>query len=97
MGIRFLKHIERTRVLLFLIDALDPQPAQTISIIERELREFSPDLLKRSHLVVMSKGDLVGHKRRSTFPMDLRISSVTGEGLQELLNRLWALLQTAPR
>jgi len=93
LGIRFLKHIERTQVLLFLIDSSTANPASAVQIVEKELEAYNPDLLHRPRLMALSKADLAPDADVSTFPFDLRISSVTGEGLEELVGRLWSLLQ----
>jgi GTP-binding protein len=91
--LRFLKHVERTRVLVFLIDATSPNPATDMITLERELREYDPTLLERPRLVALSKADLNQTPDPATFHWDHRISSVTGEGLPELLRLLWSLLQ----
>ncbi|RJP81392.1 MAG: GTPase ObgE [Candidatus Zixiibacteriota bacterium] len=96
LGLRFLKHIERTRVLLFLIDSTSSDPAADMVTLERELGEYDPALLERPRLVALSKADLNQSPDPATFPWDHRISSVTGEGVPELIRHLWSLLQTSP-
>ncbi len=93
LGIRFLKHIERTRILLFLIDSSSSEPEKDIATLERELREYDAQLLGRPRLVVLSKSDLLSSAIDATIAFDHRISSVTGEGLTELVRHLWSLLQ----
>jgi GTP-binding protein len=95
LGLRFLKHIERTRVLVILIDITSSDPERDVETLETELREYDPSVLTRPRLVVASKGDLITPDEVSTFRYDLRISSVNGEGLQELIYRLWTLLREA--
>jgi GTP-binding protein len=95
LGLRFLKHIERTRVLVMLIDITSTDPAGDVRVLENELREYDPALLKRPRLVMASKADLIDPDELSTFRYDLRISSVTGEGLPELIIRLWDMLREA--
>jgi len=105
LGHRFLRHIERTRVIVHLLDAgsLVLESADLVEhyeTIRRELGSYSPDLLERRELVVLSKIDLV----RDPSDLDpieaelsgrglrvLRLSSVTGTGVDALLN---AMLQT---
>jgi len=61
MGIQFLKHIERTRVLLHLIDVTDPQhpdPLKAHTLLREELKAFQPNLLEKPEIVVLTKMDL---------------------------------------
>jgi len=57
LGHRFLRHIERTRLLLILIEATDPAPAETLRVLTRELELWSPELARRRRLVCFSKAD----------------------------------------
>jgi GTPase len=93
LGLRFLKHIERTRVLIVLVDVTSQDPAADVAVLENELREYDPELLKRPRLLVASKADLIQDNEAATFAYDLRISSVSGVGLTDLGHRLWKLLQ----
>jgi GTP-binding protein len=101
LGHRFLRHVQRTRVLLFLIEATSPDPERDLEILRREMEAFHPGLLKRPSLVVRSKADLVAPaERRPWRPAAqdgeaLWISSVTGEGLEILRYRLWGLVRRA--
>ncbi len=105
LGIQFLKHIERTRVLLHLIA---PDPGRTIdddyAAILKEVSAFNPELATRPTIVAITKADLPeareAHKRlKPKFKrkgIDLRlISPVTGEGMRELVFALDALLREA--
>ncbi len=58
LGTRFLRHVERTRLLLILIDAASPDPLQDLAILLRELESFSPALRRRPRLVCYSRADL---------------------------------------
>ena len=95
LGIRFLKHVERTRVLLHLI-SVDPgegrEPVADFDAINAELAKFSPALAERPQVVAMSKADLPDvqeayKKAKRQFKkrgIDLRIvSAATGEGVRE--------------
>lgn len=65
LGIQFLKHIERTRVLVHLIDVLDPthnDPAKSYSVIRNELKQYSSHLAKLPEIVVLTKSDVEGAK-----------------------------------
>jgi GTP-binding protein len=90
LGLRFLRHIERTRLLLVLIDAASEHPADDLAVLLGELGAFSPVLVRRPRVVVYSRTDLaVG---RSLEPLDggaaLRLSASTGEGIAALLTAI---------
>lgn len=104
LGIQFLKHIERTRVLLHLLDIVDPaqpDPIQNYEMIRKELLEYDAALADRREIVVITKLDI--SEIRDTMP-DVRralekrgcevmaISAVTREGIPELLHRTWQIL-----
>ncbi len=93
LGHRFLKHIERTRVLLFLIDGSVPAPEVTLRTLEREVETYNPELLQRPRLVVLTKADLPFSPDTADFRYDLAISAVTGKGLTELIAELWRMIQ----
>ncbi len=95
LGDRFLRHIERTRMLLHLVDA-DPMPGQTrpaeaYRVVHEELRQYSAELAAKPELVVANKADLPGWEEGTAELRDacgaevLVISSVTGRGLTELV------------
>lgn len=95
LGMRFLRHIERTRLLLFVIDAASEDPGRDLQTLRDELSSFSPALIKRPHLTAYSRVDLVGG--RVLTPLEgggeIRFSAQSGEGLDELLSRIRSLLQ----
>ena len=94
LGHRFLRHIERARVLCVLID-LAPTDERSASsqeaVLLQELASYEPSLLSRPRVVVGSKADVAV---LSDFD-GLRVSSATGEGLPELLGRLATLVSSA--
>jgi GTP-binding protein len=95
LGHRFLRHIERARALLVLVDLApvdDRSAADQEAVLLRELGAYRPELLARPRLLVGSKADVAA---LADFDGDLRISAVTGEGLPELLGRLAALVESA--
>ena len=95
LGHRFLRHIERARVLLVLIDLApvdERSAADQETVLLHELGAYRPELLSRPRLVVGSKADVATLEE---FHGDLRISAVTGAGLQELLGRLAGLVESA--
>jgi len=105
LGDRFLRHIERARVLVVLID-LDPlavhTPAEQLRILLGELGDYQAELLQRPRLVVGSKQDLSAADTTSetaatadagAIECDLLLSAATGAGVQTLVDRLAVLIQ----
>jgi len=98
LGDRFLKHIERTRVLLFLIDALSEDPKQAYRMLFDEMTQFDPALVEKPCVIGLSKIDLIPKTERKSLPkrIDKRIcipfSGVTGEGTPELIDAVGKLL-----
>lgn len=109
LGDRFLKHVERTRLLLHLIDVAEftgRDPIEDFSVILKELESFSPVVAKKPMLMVASRVDAAGDGNRLFALREFcreqkrplyEISSVTGEGLEELKRAAWARLQEIPR
>jgi GTP-binding protein len=99
LGHQFLRHIERTRALVYLIDSSDENPAQTLKALKLELGRFSPMLLKKPAMVVLTKCDLWGDenpqiKLRTRLKV-MPISAVSGWQLDQLKDRLFDLIETA--
>jgi GTPase len=99
LGHRFLRHVERARALVLLVDlapgAPDP-PARQAGMLLEELERYRPELAERPRVVVGSKLDLVEDRSRAPDdPCSLQISSVTGEGLPELLWKLREMVTAA--
>ncbi len=94
LGHQFLKHIERTRLLLFLIDTLEKDPADTYELLKQELLNHHPDLTKRKHIIVRTKIDInAGHEDWEKMDKDyLKISSISGVGIPELIKQIGQLL-----
>lgn len=72
LGLKFLRHIERTKILLFLIDASSENPVQDYKILSKELKSYSPELLKKAHLVAISKMDLIPENERKEFEKKIK-------------------------
>ena len=96
LGLRFLRHIERNAVLLFLVPADADDIAREYEILLKELREFNPDLEIKNRVLAISKSDMLDDELREeiekTLPQGvphLFISAVTGQGLTELKDILW--------
>lgn len=101
LGHRFLRHIERNSVLLFLIPADAEDYYKEYQILLNELKEYNPELVDKDILVAISKSDLIDDELeeeiRNTFPKGFRllfISAVTGKNLVELKDELWKMLHT---
>lgn len=103
LGHRFLQHIERTRTLCILVPLDDPDPQETYQRLRGELAEYSNELARRPHCLVLTKADLLPPDEEPPVVEAPeawgihQISSVTGEGRQELLERLWTHLSQLPR
>jgi GTP-binding protein len=102
LGHEFLRHVERARALVVLLDPSDLQtdsPQRQYEVLLAELEAHSPDLVARPRLVVMSKGDLLD-EAGPALDIDenvLTISAVTGEGLAGLLHQVADLVDLAVR
>ncbi|MBM3190749.1 MAG: GTPase ObgE, partial [Chloroflexi bacterium] len=104
LGHQFLRHVERTRLLVHLLDGASPDPAADYRAIRQELALYSERLAEKPEIVVLNKMDLT--EARETLPIlqmelegaaeVLAISAVTREGVQELLRRLVARLDELP-
>ncbi len=101
LGIQFLKHIERTQVLVYLIDCTSETIKEDFKILVNELKSFNPKLPKKPSLVALTKLDIADDKLRKAikkvkFPKGIsvhRISSATGEGLEELKEAMWNVIE----
>ena len=100
LGTRFLRHVERNALLLFVISAEVSDISSAYAILQLELQTYSPDFDKKPQLLVISKSDLLNETRKkelySTIPQQLScyfVSSWTGEGLQQLPEILWQALR----
>ncbi|MGD8244211.1 MAG: Obg family GTPase CgtA, partial [Anaerolineae bacterium] len=105
LGHDFLRHIERTRVLVHLIDGLSEQPLRDFSAINAELAAFSVDLAEKPQLVALNKIDMPQAKERwpevqaaleNQGYTAMAISALTREGTRELLYRAAEMLAAAP-
>ena len=107
LGHQFLRHIERTKVLVHLVDvsgASGRDPVEDFDTIRRELDLYNADLLKKPQLVAANKIDAVDEPKRVTalekrakklkLPF-FRISAVTGDGVKELVEASWPIIADA--
>ena len=99
LGHRFLRHIERNAVLLFMIPADADDILKEYQILLNELAQYNPDLLDKERLLAITKCDLLDDELMSElkdeFPKDIKvvcISSVSQQGLTELKDEIWKLI-----
>jgi len=99
LGHRFLRHAERTRVLVYVVDGSAPDPWKSLEHVIAEVGRFSPELAGRPYLVAVNKLDLEETeklRKRSRRKGVHFISALSGEGLRELLDAMVAALASAP-
>ena len=101
IGIRFLRHIERNSVLLFMVSAEEDNIAAGYKTLLNELEEYNPELLDKERVLAVTKCDMIDKEIESqiepTLPKGVPhvfISSISGEGLKELKDMLWSALQS---
>jgi GTP-binding protein len=108
LGVRFLRHIERTSLLIHLIDISDPSRSDPIGdyrSVNRELEAFDPSLSQKAQLVVLNKIDLnrvrgrIRELKEKFNAMGVRlfpISALTGEGVEDLMGEVTHLIEGVP-
>ncbi|HZH37863.1 MAG TPA: GTPase ObgE [Flavisolibacter sp.] len=101
LGHRFLRHIERNSILLFLIPADSEDHKRELAILVKELEEYNPELLHKQFIIAISKSDMLDEELREAITKELPqeiphifISSLTNYHLQELKDLLWKTLNT---
>jgi GTP-binding protein len=94
LGIRFLRHIERTRVLAVLIDATTPDPEADAKVLLHELARYSALLAELPRCLILTKSDLIPKEEPYKVPSGwLSMSAVTGENVDTVINRLSAMVE----
>jgi GTP-binding protein len=103
LGHRFLRHIERNSVLLFLIPADSKDHRQEFEILRAELEKYNPEMLQKDFVIAISKSDMLDDELKNAISVELPktipnifISSVTGYHLAELKDLLWQALNSKP-
>lgn len=96
LGLRFLRHIERNSILLFLVSADSENPAKEYKTLLKELKQYNPELLDKKRILGISKCDLVDEKQitkiKKKIPQDLPyvfFSSFMNQGIDELKDLIW--------
>jgi GTP-binding protein len=100
LGTRFLRHIERNSILLFMISCDSPDIAAEYEVLLNELREFNPELLDKQRLLAITKTDMIDEEleaeMRQTLPKDVPsifISSLANKNIVQLKDMIWKALQ----
>jgi len=98
LGIRFLRHIERNSMLLFMVPADSKNIVREYEVLINELKMYNPELLDKKRVLAISKSDLLDDELISEIKNDLPhipwifISSVTGQGIDTLKDLIWKVL-----
>lgn len=103
LGHRFLRHIERNSILLFLIPADSEDHRKEFDILVNELQEYNPELLQKQFIIAISKSDMLDDELKEAIEKELPkntphifISSLTNKNIQELKDLLWKTLTETP-
>ena len=103
LGLRFLQHVERTRILAVLVPTDSPDPQATYDLLRKEAAAYSKELASKPHVVVLTKTDLTTpHTPLPTIRTDAgapvtAISAVARQGIPELLDVLWKTVKSSPQ
>lgn len=102
LGLRFLRHIERNAALLFMVPCDDEDITATYHILQKELEAYSPELMDKPRVLAITKSDLIDEELKEMLkkeiPQDVPtifISAVAHQGLDQLKDMLWNLLDTS--
>jgi GTP-binding protein len=100
LGLRFLRHVERTKILVYVIDGTSQDPWKDLEMVKAEVEQFSPDLAKRPFIVAINKVDMdqaknLRKRSRRKGPIQF-VSALSGEGLEELIDSMVSTLASAP-
>ena len=99
LGLQFLRHVSRTRVLAYLVDVGSDDPARDLAVLEREVSLYSAALTSKPHLVVLTKADLLPPEAYDAaaagIPGAMLVSAHTGHGMGGLLEALWRAIAAA--
>jgi GTP-binding protein len=101
LGLRFLRHIERNSILLFMIPADSDNIQKEYDVLLNELRQYNPELLNKERVLAITKSDMLDDEMKEQMKVDipaipyLFISSLAQQGLVELKDLLWKKLNNA--
>ena len=100
LGLRFLRHIERNSMLLFMVPADSKNHLKEYKILLDELQEYNPELLDKQRLLAISKADMLDQELMKEISRELKgiphlfFSSITGFNLQQLKDKIWEILNS---
>ena len=96
LGLRFLRHIERNSILLFMVAADSKDITEEYNILLNELETYNPELTDKQRILAITKSDMLDEELTQAIQDELKlevetifISSVTGQGIQELKDLIW--------
>jgi GTP-binding protein len=101
LGLRFLRHIERNSILLFLIPADSQNHLKEYNVLLNELQEYNPELLDKQRIIAISKCDLLDPVLMTDISTEFKdlphifISSISGAGISGLKDQIWKLLNNS--
>ena len=95
LGLRFLRHIERNSILLFMVPADSDDIHKEYKILVNELEQYNPELLDKNRILAISKSDMLDNELIEEIKLDLPkvpyifISSITGQNIKSLKDLIW--------
>jgi|UniRef100_A0A7C3UQ18 GTP-binding protein len=98
LGLRFLRHIERTRLLLYLVDITALDPIRDFEVLREEIASFNEEILRKKQVLAFNKIDLLPPQSVPSFSLPLPtffISALKGDGINELASYLMDLLKSS--
>lgn len=102
LGIQFLRHVERTSILAYLLDVCSEDPLKEYEVLREELRAFNPEMELKKRIICLSKSDILDEELKIAFrALDFNdpgteiflISAVSGEGIEAMKWAMWAAIQ----
>ncbi|MFO8054107.1 MAG: GTPase ObgE [Bacteroidales bacterium] len=100
LGVRFLRHIERNSILLFMIPADVANIGEEYNMLIHELKQFNPELLDKSRILAVTKSDLLDEELKTWITEDIPgdlpyvfISSLTNQGIEQMKDLIWGKLR----
>ncbi|MDX5436785.1 MAG: 50S ribosome-binding GTPase, partial [Pontibacter sp.] len=101
LGLRFLRHIERNSMLLFMVSCESADIAEEYKVLLNELEKYNPELLDKKRILAVTKSDMLDEEleeeMRKTLPAELPtvfISSITGKNITQLKDMIWEALNS---
>jgi GTP-binding protein len=94
LGLQFLRHIERTRLICYLIDPMEDDPSETFRVLKNEIEQYSIMLGKKPYVLILTKMDTWDTARKNAEYQGFEVphfsvSSINGDGLKDLVRYLW--------